>query len=209
MGTDQVSFVGKAVVIYAKREMPDWEVRGFQRNAIYFQGHKYYLANQSPAKPPYLVRYELHAWPENFHDESKISFTYDEASVAERDQAVKVDRYEGTAHYALLPLYPLLGFCWSDFKERVLARYGFGAGAITGASLMLSVGVFMVEGIFILYFNHGFLEITFGNVLGMWLDYFIFWTAPFDCAIRYSQVLRNEDVPDGYLEWLFKFRLKT
>jgi len=36
-------------------------------------------------------------------------------------------------------------------------------------------------------------------------DLLILVVLALDCAIRYSQVLRGEELPDGFLEWLFRF----
>jgi hypothetical protein len=210
IGPDQVWYLSHSVVIYALREMPDWEVRGFQRIPIYYQKQKFYLHSIGPGKPPHAVRYELKPWPENLHDESKLYFTYDEAFVAERDRDHQTDRRESFLHYALMPLYPVLGLCWSGFKERVLGRYGFKASSITKASLVILFGIGLVEAIFLLILQGGYLEMVVGpRLLGIvptrGLDIFLFFAAPADCLIRYSQILRGDDCPDGFLEWLFRW----
>ena len=57
----------------------------------------------------------------------------------------------------------------------------------------------------------GYAEIVMGykqvlTVPYSWVDGFLFFAAPADCLVRYSQVLRGDEVPDGFLEWVFRWK---
>src|SRR5262245_36347476 len=46
IGGDVLSFEGDNVIILARREFPDWQVRQFCLNPIFFRGKKYYLCDK-------------------------------------------------------------------------------------------------------------------------------------------------------------------
>jgi hypothetical protein len=181
IGPDKLLFAGESVIICAAREIADWEVREFCRPAIYFQNKKYFLKQKFFGEAPNAFHYELAPWPSNVHEESKLSFTYDESFVADRDRQFRCQRGDEWVRYILLPCYPVLGFLWSGFKERVLSRFGFNAVSLTGVSLLLSFCLFLLEAIFILCLGGGFAEIVLNGLAWSsgtfdfpvkWLDYF-------------------------------------
>ena len=96
-----------------------------------------------------------------------------------------------------MPLSPLLGFGWSRFKERVLQPAGLSPISITAASTLFTFLVVIVYGIWLGYLGGWTLR-----GCGLWLVLFL------DCAIRYRQVLRGDEVPDGFLEWAFRAVLR-
>jgi hypothetical protein len=199
--------------IYARRAMPDWTVREFQRQAIFFQGRKYYLRLAEPAPRPYAARYELAPWPEDLHEQSNRSFAYDEAFVAERDRQALAQGARSLGHACLLPFYPFLGFFWSGFKDRALAPLGFVPASVTSASVLLEFLLMILQGILFGYLGGGLIAQTLSRCLlhpgtyggsGAVLDLALLAVLAVDCAVRYSQGLRGDERPDGFLEWLLK-----
>ena len=203
IGPDKVLIAGDRVIIYAAQAMTEWTVREFRRPPIFFRDKKYYLIRKTPGPSPYAFIYELEPWPSEFEPESTRVITYDEFYVAERDGDLKTSRRHDLIHVALLPFYPLLGLCWSGFKERVLGPIGFEPAATTAASILVCFSIFLLEGIFVFYMHLGFLGLIFSSERLFRLDWFLLLLLPLDCMIRYGQVLRSAESPDGFLEWAF------
>lgn len=201
VGTDEVAFEGDHVVIHARHPIIDWSVREFHRHAIYFRGRKYFLLTKRREAKPFAMRYELAPWPDDLREQSIHSFTYGEEFVAERDAGVATDRKRSAAWHLLAPLYPLLGFCWSKFKARVLWPLGFAPISITAASTMFTFCVVMCGGILYGYFGV--------RLFGHLADLVLLAALSLDCALRYGQVISNREVPDGFFEWAFKYRKRT
>ena len=84
IGPDQVTVTDNEVVIEARHEMPEWEVRILNSPAIYFEDKKYLLVEKGEAQPPYSIRYVLRPWPEGKIANPKLFHTYDAETVAER-----------------------------------------------------------------------------------------------------------------------------
>ena len=200
-GPDQVFLEGNRVVIHAAGKFSDWTVREFCRPPIFFEGRKYFLLTKTDAPPPFAIGYELALWPEHEHQESNQSFSYDLQSIAERDRGARIDRKESLLHHLLVPLSPFLGFGWSRFKERTLMTLGFNPRSLTTLSLMLSFALILLEGIFVGWLRGGFLGLVITPGL-LWLDWVILLALLIDAPIRLNQVMRYEDYPDGFFEWL-------
>ena len=201
IGPDKVIFHDDAVIIWAAREMSDWQVREFCRIPIYFQGRKYYLKRRSRMDPPYVMGYELEAWPAEYQGESTLSINYGEQYVAERDRGARTDQQNELLRLALLTIYPLLGFLWSRFKDRKLERFGFNPRSITEASLFVQLAFVICESVFLFVFRCGFIETAIGFADAR-LDLLLFVIGAADVVIRSNQVLRGDEHPDGLLEWL-------
>jgi len=120
VGGDEVRILPDHVQIHARHPIADWSVRDFCRHPIYFSGQKYYLRQRRAAMPPRAACYELVPWPADLHEESPVSFTYDEEFVARRDIEFRTEKQRTVLWHVLLPLYPFLGLCWSGFKEKRL-----------------------------------------------------------------------------------------
>ena len=113
IGSDQVTISDNEVVIEAKHETTDWEVRTYNAPAIYFRDRKYILAERGEAQTPYRVRYILRPWPAGKTPNPKMILTYGEDSVAERDSSRRGEAINDVMWVCLLPLYPFLGLLWS------------------------------------------------------------------------------------------------
>lgn len=204
VGVDLVHVTDEKVIVFARHEMPDWTVREFCRVPIHFRGHKFYLLRKLPGALPYAFRYELAMWHSGLGMESNRPIYYDEDYVAERDQDAGIFKKREHLHSALFALYPFLGFCWSGFKERVLGPIGFDPVDITDASVMLAFGFFMLDAVFVCYFNYGFLAVVFSREWLLPLDRILFVLVPLDCAMRFGRIIRGDSVPAGFLEWVFR-----
>lgn len=209
VGTDEVTLDVGLVVIHARNPIADWRVREFCRNAIYFEGHKYFLLQRNKAERPFAARYTLAPWPGDLHEESPRSFIYDEDFVAGRDARFFTERRHSVVWHLLLPAYPLLGLCWTGVKERVLWPIGFVPASITGASVMFVFCITLLDAIFFGYLGGGVVIRSLGaEALGGWAvlaDFLLIGLLALDCVIRTDQLLHAETpVPDGFLEWIFQ-----
>jgi hypothetical protein len=207
VGPDKVQVGPDSVIIFSTRIMSEWTIREFCRVPIYFQSRKFFLLRKAPAPAPFAMRYELACWTADLPNETTRFINYDEAYVVEREREFKSNFRNGHLHSALFCLYPLLGFFWSGFKERVLGPIGFEARSITGASIMLAFSFFLLEGVFVFYFGSGFAAAVIGNSLFgtplVWLDRLFLCILPVDCLFRFGRRLRGDDNPAGILEWVF------
>jgi hypothetical protein len=220
VGRDKVTISEKQVIIDAAAEMPDWQVREFNRAIIFFQEKKYFLRQKSPAQKPYRLRYVLEPWPVEAPTGGG-SFTYDADAVAERDAAIKQGHFEDVARAFLYLFYPFLGLLWSGTKDK-LARFGIVPRTVTGISIMLTFGLIMLSGVFAkmllmgsmktgvvavggmirAFYGRDLLELGPISIPVVWLDVVFFIFLVLDLLIRYSQHLREVDSPWGFLEWL-------
>lgn len=208
IGTDRVHVAADRLLIDA-RELMDWPVREFYRVPIYFQGRKYYVRTAGDAHPPYARRYELWLWPADQPEQTTQMVIYDEAYVTARDAAAKRRRGEDHWHLILLPFYPFLGFFWSGFKNRVLARVGFAPRELTAASIAIGFSLMMAEGVFVGWLGGGLLMwfLKNGNLRMADVGLLILITA--DVVMRYSQHLQTDvDQPWGFCEWLWPRKRK-
>ncbi|TAK99652.1 MAG: hypothetical protein EPO07_10675 [Verrucomicrobia bacterium] len=206
VGSDRV-VVGEDSVVIEAAEAMDWPVREFCRVPVFFEGRKFYVRKATPAAAPFKKRYELCPWPAAPCEESNRCVNYDATYVAERDELAKTQRRFDRVHFWLLPFYPLLGFCWSGFKNRVLLRIGFEPRSITSWSLRLEFALLMAEGIFVGWLRGGLLVWWLGH--GRWRDVDLALTAlaAADIALRWSRE-QNWDVQAhwGFCEWLWPGR---
>jgi len=203
IGSDRVIFRGGSVIVYASRLMEDWQVREFCQIPVFFRGRKYHIKRKSRVDPPYVLAYELELWPAEYQGESTLSITYDERYVNQRDQQSRTEGREEFTHLALLAVYPLLGFLWSDFKDRRLERFGFQPRSITEASLYVQVAFVACELVFLALARTGFFDAVFQRA-GTPVDLLLLLVCVADLMARGSQMFRGDERPDGFLEWLFR-----
>ncbi len=196
IGTDKVCLEPERLIIHAAEPM-DLPIREFCRVPVYFQGRKYYVRSQQAGERPRGVVYELWAWPPGLREASTRQVFYDQAYVIERDKVAATGRRHERFHFVLLPLYPLLGLCWSRFKNQVLGAWGFEPGAITKASIFLTFNAFMVDGIFVAWLGIGLVGVP------LW-DWAILLLLGADTALRFGQSLKL-DVEHywGIFEWMW------
>ena len=221
IGPDQVTITENEVVIEARHEMPDWEVRSSKAPAIYFEDRKYLLTEKRPAHPPFAIRYVLQPWPEGKVANDKIFHTYDEEAVAQRDSSRRGDKLDEMVWVLLLPFYPFLGFLWSGAQQR-LVRFGYLPRSITGISIFTTFGLMLAQGVFAVVTINASIrsgKIMVGGILralmsqdhfqigpvgipATYIDCLILLALVADLAIRYSNYLREDQWTGGFLEWL-------
>ena len=225
VGPDRVTVSDDRIIIEAKHEMPDWEVRTYQAPAIYFEEKKYILKEKENGAGPYPIRYVLLPWPVGKVANPKAFYRYDAATVGERDSERRGEALAQIVWICLLPLYPFLGLLWSGLQQR-LHRFGFLPRTITGLSiftvfgLMLTQGVFialllqasarsgalMIGGIMRIIFNQNYLHVGPVNFPVIILDILLIVTFLADVGIRYTHYLRDDQWTGGFLEWLLPKR---
>ncbi len=206
-GPDLIRWVGEKIIIYAGREMPEWQVREFSRPGIFFEGQLYYIRTREPAKKPYRVRYELWPWPEERKDPPSRLMTYDVATVVERERSSRENGIAEAESRMLAFLYPIIGLTSSAFKLQLRDRYGLCPRRATYWSF---AGEFLVFLPFWIYWNFtgGFIVMVFG-VGGSWSRgeatglFLLLMTLVLDVVLRWDQLLRDSESPGGLLEWLW------
>ena len=202
IGSDRVDLEQGRLLIHAIEPM-DWPIREYCRVPIYFCEQKFYLRSKHEGQRPYRVVYELWAWPEDVHEASTKCVVYDEAYVTERNQAAVAARRKERLYAILLPTYPFLGLFWSSFKDRVLVPLGFEPRSITQASIVLTFGLFLAEGIFVGWLAGGMLMYLFGQPALRPVDWLLFLLFGADSTMRFGQSLQLDVQRSwGFCEWL-------
>jgi hypothetical protein len=221
IGPDQVTISDTEVVIEAKHETADWEVRTHNAPAIYFREKKYLLVEQGEAQLPYKIRYVLRPWPPGKIPNPKMFLTYGEDSVADRDSFRRGEALNEVMWVCLLPLYPFLGMLWSNAQQR-LVRFGYVPRTITGLSIFTSFGMMLMQGVFVVVTINASMRLGKMMVGGMFqamsgqdsmhlgpvsipmflLDGLLALACLADVCVRYSNYLREDQWIGGFLEWL-------
>jgi hypothetical protein len=192
VGTDVARIECGVLVIYSRRDMPDWVVREYKRPAIWFKGHKFYLREKAPAPEPFCWRYALWPWTPDLLESPPYEIEFNEDYVRERDAEFKGRRTADSVHRALLPLYPLPGFLWSGTKEWLM-DFEFHPRSITSVSVMLELGFTLFWGIYVSYLMHGSI-----------LNFTILLVLVTGVIFRYDSVLGDKPIQPGFLEWLVR-----
>ena len=206
IGSDKVYLEQGRLIIHAVEAM-DWPIREFCRVTVYFQEHKYYVRSKREGERPYRVVYDLWPWPEDVHEASAKWLVYDEAYVAERDTAAAKARRKERLYAILLPVYPLSGLFWSGFKNRVLGHLGFEPRSITQASIALTFGIFIAEGIFVGWLAGGILMYLLGRPALRPVDWLLLLVLAADAMMRFGQSLKLDvERSWGFCEWLLPGR---
>jgi hypothetical protein len=221
VGPDRVTITGQEVVIEAKHEMPEWEVRSSRPPTIYFEEKKFLLAAKESVAGSYRFRYVLQPWPEGKQSNPKLFFDYNAEAVAEREGDIRGEVANDGIRMLLLPLYPFLGWCWSGTQER-LVRFGFVPRSLTSISIFSSFcacfaqavvvsimlngsarsGKMMIGGFVTALSGHNFISLAgLKFPLGV-LDALILLAFGADAAMRYTHYLREDQWFGGFLEWL-------
>ncbi len=221
IGPDRVTVTDTEVVIEAKHEMPEWEVRSSRPPAIYFEDKKFLLIGKDKAEAPYGIRYTLQPWPEGKASNPNNFHTYDAATVAERGSSHRSELWGQLAWSLLLPFYPFLGLLWARTQER-LGRLGFIPRSLTGISIFTSFGLFLAQGVMAAvminasirsgklmiggviramtdqsHLQLGQLAISAGIIDAVLLAGFLA-----DAVFRYAHYLGDDQWTGGFLEWL-------
>ncbi len=206
VGPDRVYLEQGRLLIHAVEPM-DWPIREYCRVPIYFREQKFYVRSKREGQRPYRVVYELWAWPADVHEASTRGVVYDETYVAERNRAAAEGRRKERLYAILLPAYPFLGLFWSGFKDRVLVPLGFEPRSITRASITLTFGLFLGEGIFVGWLAGGLLMYLLGQPALRPVDWLLFLLLGADSTMRFGQSLQL-DVQRwrGFCEWLWPGR---
>jgi len=221
IGPDRVTILGSEIVIEAKHDMPDWELRDLNPIPVYFEDRKYHLVEKRKAAAPYAVRYLLQPWPEGHVSNAKLFWTYDAEAVAERDANLRSGKVDDAVRIALLPFYPILGLLWSGTQQRLM-RFGFVPHAITGASifsgfcLAFADGVFavitlqstartgkmMAGGLIRAMASSDHLQIGPVAIPFLFLDLVLFVALVADVAMRWTLYMREDQWSGGFRQWL-------
>ena len=206
IGSDEVRVEHERLIIHAAEPM-DLPIREFCRVPLYFEGREYYLRSKRKGERPYVIVYELWPWPTDLHERSSRQVIYDESYVAERDAQAAERRRHEWLHLALLPFYPLLGLCWSGFKNRVLGRIGFEPSSITRASMILTFNLMVVEAIFVGWLAGGLLTYLIGWSSLRAVDWGLLLLLGADTVMRFGQSLKFDiEHHWGFCEWLWPKR---
>jgi hypothetical protein len=207
VGKDHLTIGDSFVIIDAAKEIPDWQVRDFQRMPIFLGEFKFFLRQKLAAEKPFMVRYVLERWPEDANfSAAPFSFTYDEQFVLERDTEHARNAKLENLGRLLICFYPLLGFLWANTKRKLIPA-GFIPRSITGVSVFSCVCLLLLQGTFI-RMRLGLFTFLFGNMakldVGLLVaDYVLFGLMVLDILLRFDQHIRHStDYPWGFCEWV-------
>ena len=208
IGRDQVTITEGFVTIDSLHEMPDWQVREFQRLAIFVGDFKFFLRQRIQGHPPFAMRYLLERWPEDAHfDAAPLSYTYDEAYVNERDAEHIRQKHLDKLSGILTCFYPLLGFLWADTKQKLIPA-GFVPRTITSISIFTSLCFVLLQGTFI-RMQLGLFTLLLGKISKIEVplltaDYALLALVGLDMILRFDQHLKRVSNPWGFGEWITK-----
>lgn len=196
IGPDEVHLFEGGCVILSLADM-DWQIREFCRVPIWFRETKYYLHYKEFDEDRQKFAYHLHHWPADHAQASPEEVFYNIEYIQARDLESANHRKKSRWLLFLRPFYPLLGYAWSDYKNRVLVPVGFRPDSITRMSVFVSFLVAYVTGIFAGWLGQG-------EPIVMWS---IMLTFALDCSVRYTQS-QYMDVEHhwGFFEWLLPSR---
>jgi hypothetical protein len=223
VGPDRVTISSDQVVIEAKHEMPDWNVRELNHVPLYFGENKYYLVEKSKARPPYATRYVLVPWPEGQSTSAKGLYTYDLDAVKEREQSNRSGNFDDVGRAFLMPLYPFLGLLWSDNQKRLI-RFGFVPHSISGISIFICFGFLLGQGIFAaILLNAGaraghfmiggfvramvsadYVHIGSLSIPVALFDSLLVIALLLDVPIRFARYFHEDQWCGGFLEWIVR-----
>ena len=214
VGRDHLTITPDYVVIDAAQEMPDWQVREYQRMPIFLGDAKFFLRQKIQAQKPFALRYVLERWPEDASfDAAAFSFTYDEEYVRERDAEHERETRADRIGLAIIWLYPVLGFLWADTKKK-LVPYGFIPRSITSVSIFTGLCLMILQGTFI-RMRFGLVSLFLGwtqlpEFLLLAFDYALFGLMVADGVLRFDQHIKGVEHPWGFGEWMTKpFKKKS
>jgi hypothetical protein len=189
-GTDRVVVRDDGLSIYAPT-MDGWRISKHRPAVILFEGERYQLVSMEPVGPR-VVHYRLTRFDNKTIASEEI--LYDEEFVRIRDETTRAVRGRTRVAYALVPLYPILGFVWSDARRAFRLRYGFGRRA-AALSFALEFGAVLLIATWVL---------TLFLPVGFWLVAIIL---VIDVGMRWSSSLRDDgNEPYGFFEWMFRRR---
>lgn len=214
IGPDRVWFLSHSLVIYAAREMPDWEVREYCPAAIYFYDQRYLLIQKNRAGPRGF-RYELKPWPADLHETPSAVITYDDDYVRQRDETARRGTRVSGTHSVLVALSPLLGLLPSATKKYLAENFGINPQSTTRFSLGLEMFILLLHSLFWSW-SGGLMTVILALAapgqlqIGTWTPgpAFAHLSAlvlvAWDAVIRYDQLLREIEYPYGAFEWFFR-----
>jgi hypothetical protein len=200
MGSDYVTREGDYLVVYSSVDMPDWYAREYRKQAVFFEGMKYFVAEKSLLGKG-EIRYILSPWPDDLQDMPSRIIHYNEDYVMARDRALKQMKRDLYWEPILFLVKPLIGFCPSSYKFALQGRYGIDPQQTTAYSLWIE---------YLLLFVHCSLLVigSFTTVFSIfYLLGVIFFLLP-DVIVRYSDSVKENKNLYGFYEWLFKVEWK-
>lgn len=189
VGSDRVVVSDDGMTIDAP-PMDGWRVAQHRRAAVTFEGVRYQLIGVETLGPR-LLRFRLAPWRDTGLASAEL--VYDEAYVRARDEHDEGIAGAKRRGYALLVLYPILGFLWSDLRGRLRERYGLRSPHKLAFALQFFAILLLGTWVFTL-------------LLPVWC-WLVAIVLVIDLGARWSSSLREEVLdPYGFMEWLFRRR---
>lgn len=190
--SDHVVELDDGVIIQAP-PMEGWRVSRHRKAAIHYRGVRYQLVAVEPIDAN-TMRYRLVRWRDSDTGMASAEIHYDDEFVRARDSVRSETDARTRAGFALLSLYPILGFLWSGTRRTIHERYGFGLGAVAFSLFVESAAVCLMATWVLTVF-----------IPPYWWAAAIALTA--DVAMRWASSLREDfPYPYGFFEWLIRWR---
>ncbi len=208
VGSDRVVAEADGLVIRSRADMLDWPTREFHRPRVHVDGKEYAIVDRTREESPdrRVFRYRLSPWRDP-REEPSAEIYYDEEYVHERDRERALDV---TMTY-LRPLVPvamaLIGLWPSSWKSWLEERTGCDARAATLYSVWLEgmVAFLLMVTLCITLFVTALSRMM---ILQPWPLGFIVAVLVVDTIMRLDSVMRDDRVPSGVLEWIFRRRAR-
>lgn len=207
-GKDRVLQKGDQLVVYSTADMPDWEIAGNRKTAIFIKDQVWCLTGKA-SFPKGAIRYILDPWPDYIDCIPGRRIRYDAEYVASRDEALAALKSHVSLSWMLLPFEPLLGFLPSRVKSGIEERTCISARRASFMSLWVELFFFFLAGVVVwvlTYSSMWTMALAPGSgpeaSLAMMIILVIFLAA--DLINRYDSYLREDQIPCGFCEWIFR-----
>jgi hypothetical protein len=187
---DTLVWEGARLIVRAPREMPAWRVGRNRKIAIHFRGVRYTVVAARTGGGGY--EYVLDPWPVRAHELPSQDVIYDETYVRDRESDARAHARARREAWAILPLWPLLGFLPSPWKRALHRRYGFEPTAVTRFSVWAELSLVGILFAFVIT----------GIASGFQLC--VFAACLVDGFFRGSLTFDDEAPPVGFFEWLVR-----
>ncbi|MCB1050844.1 MAG: hypothetical protein H6510_15395 [Acidobacteria bacterium] len=208
IGHDRLNWQGTDLIVQSPNAYPEFEVRAHRKFQIVFEGRAFFVANKM-SLPGGSYHYTLRPWSPDDTEipGGQIHFTPEfSLHFAKTRRLVKTQKSIGVL---LVFLLPMVGFLWSEFKEKLEDRLGWTAYTATDLSFKVEVSAVVLAMALMAILN--FTGPAGAALVGIHPGH-LFWVLLVlipDLLYRYDGLNREEKPLYGFYEWLYEILFKT
>ena len=202
IGSDRVLVWRDRLVIESPIDMEFWEVRTYRHTLIRFRGREWRIVRTGTGSRK-TARYELEPWTPRPTELIGPTCDYGPAFVKQRARDYAESRRRTAVGMFLMLLLPLVGMLGSETKRLIEERYAIGAIAATRASLYFEVVLVLASATLLLIgvFVVGLQNPTPWPLSPLAVGALVL---PPDLLIRYDRLIRDEQYPPGFYQWVWR-----